>query len=175
MIVAALQSLMDQHGVPASTLTDNWLVFTARPTGRPKGGSNGFGKLLEAHHIQRKNGHPGHPQTQGKIERFHQTLKRWLRARPLPVSITELPALIGEFERWYNHQRPHRSVDRRTPATEYTALPKPSPRPQLQSPSGAPAPTRSPPPAPCHCATPANRATRDQPRPRRKARADAHP
>ena len=123
MVVAALQELIDTHGVPASTLTDNGLVFTARLAGR-KGGRNGFEKLLEAHHIQQKNGHPGHPQTQGKIERFHQTLKRWLRARPLPVSITQLQALLDDFERWYNHQRPHRSVDRRTPATAYTALPK---------------------------------------------------
>lgn len=123
MVVAALQALIDQHGVPASTLTDNGLVFTARLAGR-KGGRNGFEKLLEAHHIQQKNGHPGHPQTQGKIERFHQTLKRWLRARPRPASIADLQQLLNEFEHWYNHQRPHRSVDRRTPATAYTALPK---------------------------------------------------
>lgn len=71
MVVAALQELIDTHGLPASTLTDNGLVFTARLAGR-KGGRNGFEKLLQAHHIQQKNGHPGHPQTQGKIERFHQ-------------------------------------------------------------------------------------------------------
>lgn len=123
MVVDALQSLIDQHGVPASTLTDNGLVFTARLAGR-KGGRNGFEKLLEAHHIQQKNGHPGHPQTQGKIERFHQTLKRWLRAHPRPETIADLQQLLDEFERWYNHQRPHRSVARRTPATAYTALPK---------------------------------------------------
>ena len=83
MVVSALQELIDTHGVPASTLTDNALVFTARLAGR-KGGRNGFEKLLQAHHIQQKNGHPGHPQTQGKIERFHQTLKKWLRARGPP-------------------------------------------------------------------------------------------
>ena len=40
--------------------------------------------------ITQKNGHPGHPQTQGKIERFHQTLKRWLAARPRPATIADL-------------------------------------------------------------------------------------
>lgn len=58
MVVAALQELIDTHGVPASTLTDNGLVFTARLAGR-KGGRNGFEKLLQAHHIHQKNGHPG--------------------------------------------------------------------------------------------------------------------
>lgn len=123
MVVEALQALIDEHGVPASTLTDNGLVFTARLAGR-KGARNGFEKLLQAHQIVQKNGHPGHPQTQGKIERFHQTLKRWLRARPLPATTADLQALLDEFEHWYNHDRPHRSVDRRTPAAAYTALPK---------------------------------------------------
>lgn len=126
MVVAALQSLIHTHGVPASTLTDNGLVFTARLAGRT-GGRNGFEKLLQAHHIQQKNGHPGHPQTQGKIERLHQTLKKWLRARPWPASILQLQALLEEFAHWYNHERPHRSLGRRTPATAYTALPKATP------------------------------------------------
>lgn len=126
MVVAALQELIDTHGAPAATLTDNGLVFTAR-LARHKGARNGFEKLLQAHHIHQKNGHPGHPQTQGKIERFHQTLKRWLRARPRPTSIAELQALLDTFTAWYNHQRPHRATGRRTPATAYTALPKASP------------------------------------------------
>lgn len=75
MVVQAMQELISTFGPPASTLTDNGLIFTARLAGR-KGGRNGFEKLLQAHRIRQINGHPGHPQTQGKIERFHQTLKR---------------------------------------------------------------------------------------------------
>ncbi|GGF37359.1 hypothetical protein GCM10011366_01080 [Ornithinimicrobium tianjinense] len=126
MVVAALQELIDVHGAPASTLTDNGLVFTARLAGR-KGARNGFEKLLQAHQIQQKNGHPGHPQTQGKIERFHQTLKRWLAARARPGTISALQDQLDEFTGWYNHQRPHRSVGRRTPAVAYAALPKATP------------------------------------------------
>lgn len=126
MVVLALQALIETHGPPASTLTDNGLVFTARLAGR-KGARNGFEKLLQAHGIQQKNGHPGHPQTQGKIERFHQTLKRWLRARPRPATLTDLQTLLDTFTHWYNHERPHRSVGRRTPATAYQSLPKATP------------------------------------------------
>ena len=60
MVVAALQHLIDEHGVPTATLTDNGLVFTAHLAGR-KSARNGFEKRLEAHHIQQENGHPGEP------------------------------------------------------------------------------------------------------------------
>lgn len=125
-IVTTMQQLISTYGPPASTLTDNGLVFTARLAGR-KGGRNGFEKLLEAHHIHQKNGAPGHPQTQGKIERFHQTLKRWLTARPLPQTTTELQALLNQFRTWYNTARPHRAIARATPATAYAATPKATP------------------------------------------------
>lgn len=112
MVVATLAELIDTFGPPASTLTDNGLVFTTRLAGR-KGAKGGFEKLLIAHGITQKNGRPGHPQTQGKIERFHQTLKRWLKARPYPDTITDLAELLTEFRRWYNTKRPHRSIGRR--------------------------------------------------------------
>ena len=70
------------YGLPASTLTDNGSVYTARFTH----GHNEFERLLATLGITQKNGHPGHPQTQGKIERFHQTLKRWLTPRPRPTT-----------------------------------------------------------------------------------------
>jgi transposase InsO family protein len=126
MVVDALQHLLDTRGVPAEMLTDNGLVFTARLAGR-KGARNGFEKLLQAHGIRQKNGHPGHPQTQGKIERFHQTLKRWLRARARPDTIADLNILLTRYTTWYNTQRPHRSIDRRTPEAAYQALPKATP------------------------------------------------
>lgn len=126
MIVDAMNTLITTNGAPASTLTDNGLVFTARLAGR-KGGRNGFEKLLQAHRIRQKNGRPGHPQTQGKIERFHQTLHRWLDARPRPETIEELQDLLDQFRNWYNTARPHRATGRRTPEQAYTALPKATP------------------------------------------------
>ncbi|WP_282826586.1 IS481 family transposase [Gulosibacter sediminis] len=126
MVVTVMTELITKYGAPHSTLTDNGLVFTTR-LARFKGARGGFEKLLETHGITQKNGRPGHPQTQGKIEGFHQTLKRWLTARPLPETINDLTHLLTEFRTWYNTARPHRSIGRRTPQTAYTALPKASP------------------------------------------------
>lgn len=83
-VVTAMTELIRQNGAPMSTLTDNGLVFTTRLAGR-KGALGGFEKLLATHGITQKNGRPGHPQTQGKIERFHQTLKRWPAHAGTPV------------------------------------------------------------------------------------------
>lgn len=121
-----LSRLIDIYGPPASTLTDNGLVFTARLAGR-KGGRNAFEKVLTTHRIQQKNGRPGHPQTQGKIERFHQTLKKWISAQPPAETITQLQHQLDEFAGYYNTQRPHRALGRRTPETAYTTGPKATP------------------------------------------------
>src|SRR5699024_2343304 len=91
----------------------------------------GFEKFLETHSIKQKNGRPAHPQTQGKIERFHQTLKKWLKARPPAQTLPELQQLLDEFRTWYNTQRPHRALGRNTPHQAYYQLPKASPQPLI--------------------------------------------
>lgn len=123
MVTSTMQALIDAYGTPASTLTDNGLVFTSRLTGNP-GAKNGFEKLLATHKIRQKNGKPAHPQTQGKIERFHQSLKKWLRARPRAKDLEALNDQLEQFRHWYNTARPHRACGRRTPEQAYTAQPK---------------------------------------------------
>lgn len=112
-----------KHGLPASTLTDNGLVYTTRLAGG-QGGLNGFERLLADLNITQKNSRPGHPTTCGKVERYQQTVKKWLAARPRAQSIPELQQQLDDFVEIYNNQRPHRSLDRRTPATVYGLLPK---------------------------------------------------
>jgi transposase InsO family protein len=141
MVVTVMTELINRYGPPMSTLTDNGLVFTTR-LARHKGARGGFEKLLAAHGITQKNGRPGHPQTQGKIERFHQTLKRFLAARPLPDTIDDLQSMLTEFQTWYNTQRPHRSTGRKTRSRPTPRSPKP-PRPAQHAQNGAPAQTRS--------------------------------
>ena len=76
-----------------------------------------------------RHSRPYHPQTCGKIERFHQTLKNWLTTRPRTSSIRPLQAQLDRFVRYYNTERPHRALSRRTPAEAYQARPKATPLP----------------------------------------------
>jgi len=119
------------NGPPAAMLTDNGLVFTTRfAQGRHTLKTlNSFERALRDLGTRQINGSPSHPQTQGKIERFHQTLKRWLRAQPPATSCTALQHQLDIFVNWYNTQRPHRALNRRTPEEAYTALPKARPLP----------------------------------------------
>jgi transposase InsO family protein len=123
VVVRVFLGLIEEHGPPASTLTDNGSVYTSRFTG----GRNAFEYVLALLRVRQKNGAPGHPQTQGKTERFHQTQQRWLRARPPARTITELQAQLDEFREHYNERRPHRALNRRTPGDAYRATPKAAP------------------------------------------------
>jgi transposase InsO family protein len=125
IVLAAFRAAVTCYGAPASTLTDNGMVFTTRLSGG-KGGRNHLEAELRRLGIKQKNGKPNHPQTQGKVERFQQTLKKWLRARPRqPATLGELQTLLDAFTSIYNTARPHRSLPHRaTPATAYVARPK---------------------------------------------------
>jgi transposase InsO family protein len=128
IVLATFRETAGHHGIPASTLTDNGMVYTVRyagGTGAEKG-RNGFETQLRRWQVVQKNSRPNHPTTCGKVERFQQTLKKWLRAQPAqPQTITELQALIDAFVEAYNRARPHRSLPHlATPAALYETLPK---------------------------------------------------
>lgn len=121
-VVDTFLATVDKFGPPASTLTDNGRVYTARHGG----GRNEFEYVIAALGIRQKNGAPNHPQTQGKIERFHQTLKRWLAARPRARNLVELQTQLDTFRDHYNTARPHRAHGT-TPALAYATSPKAAP------------------------------------------------
>jgi transposase InsO family protein len=132
IVTATFRKAAGQHGIPASTLTDNGMVYTVRLAGHGRqGGRNGFEQQLRDWHVAQKNSRPNHPTTCGKVERFQQTLKKWLRAQPeQPATIAELQALLDRFRTEYNQHRPHRSLPHRaTPAALYNQLPKAVPGP----------------------------------------------
>ena len=127
IVLAEFRQAIKSVGIPASTLTDNGMVFTVRLAGiGRRGGRNAFENELRRLHITQKNGRPNHPTTQGKVERFQQTLKKWLRAQPTqPATIAELQTLLNEFVDEYNNHRPHRSLPHQaTPAALYNSMPK---------------------------------------------------
>ena len=127
IVVDTFRAACAGYGVPASTLTDNGMVFTTRLSGG-KGGRNGFEHELRRLGVTQKNSRPNHPMTCGKVERFQQTLKRWLRAQTQPASVTQLQTLLDRFIDDYNTRRPHRALPQRaTPATAYTTRPKATP------------------------------------------------
>jgi transposase InsO family protein len=70
---------------------------------------------------------PYHPQTCGKIERFHQTQKRGLAAQDPAETIEDLQPQLNVFRGIYNHHRPHRGIGRRIPAEVWAATPKSGP------------------------------------------------
>jgi transposase InsO family protein len=127
IVLAEFRKTVAAHGVPASTLTDNGMVFTTRLAGG-KGGRNGFENELHRLGVTQINSTPNHPTTCGKIERFHQTLKKWLTNQPRAATLAELQTQLNTFVEAYNHDRPHRSLPHQaTPATAYTARPKADP------------------------------------------------
>ena len=128
IVLAEFRAAVAAYGAPASTLTDNGMVFTTRLSGR-RGGRNSFEHELRRLGVKQKNGKPNHPQTQGKVERFQQTLKNWLAAQdPQPATLAQLQALLDAFSSYYNTRRPHKSLPgRATPAAAYAARPKATP------------------------------------------------
>jgi transposase InsO family protein len=134
IVLATFRETYGRYGIPASTLTDNGMVYTVRfATGR--GGRTGLEAELFDLGITQKNSRPNHPTTCGKVERWQQTLKKWLRAqRDQPRTLTDLQALLERFAQEYNQRRPHRSLPHQaTPATAYAARPKATPTPASRS------------------------------------------
>ena len=128
IVLTTFRTAADLHGYPASTLTDNGMVYTVRFAGG-RGGRSMLEHELRRLGIVQKNSRPNHPTTCGKVERFQQTLKKWLRAQPeQPATLIDLQGLLERFTEEYNHHCPHRSLPHHaTPATAYQARPKATP------------------------------------------------
>jgi transposase InsO family protein len=138
-VLNTFRQAADLYGYPASTLTDNGMVYTVRLAGHGRGGgNNSFEAELRRLDIVQKNSRPSRPTTCGKVERFQQTLKKWLRAQPeQPTSLNQLQALLDAFIEEYNHHRPHRSLPHRATPRDHLHDPPqshPDRRPQHRQP-----------------------------------------
>jgi transposase InsO family protein len=122
-VVAVFHRAAERCGYPAALLSDNAAVFS--------GGSRKGKVLLESElerlGIRPSHARPYHPQTCGKVERFHQTQKRWLAAQPAAATLAELGAQLDRLRVHYNVHRPHRALGRRTPQETFDAKVKAGP------------------------------------------------
>jgi len=121
--VAVFHQAASRLGYPAALLRDNAAVFA----GTPRQGKVVLESELERLGIRGSHSRPYHPQTCGKIERFHQTQKRWLRAQPAAATLGELQSQLDRFRLHYNLHRPHRALGRATPQEAFEAKVKATP------------------------------------------------
>ncbi|MEU8268543.1 IS481 family transposase [Sphaerisporangium sp. NPDC049002] len=120
-VCAAFASAMQTFGVPQEVLTDNGKQFTCR-FGGPRAGETLFERICRENGITARNTQPRTPTTTGKIERFHQTVRRELLDQAAPfVSIQHAQAAVDEFVTRYNTARPHQALDMAFPVDRFTA------------------------------------------------------
>ena len=124
-VVDAFLAAATAYGFPASFLSDNAAVFS----GRSRRGRVALELELESRGIEVKHSTPYHPQTCGKVERLHQTLKRYLRQQPAAQSLAQLQLQLDSFREYYNRLRPHRALGRRTPEMAFNARLRARPEP----------------------------------------------
>jgi putative transposase len=121
--VAAITKAIREYGPPALVLSDNGTAFTHRLIHADAAPSR-FARTVNAWGTRLIHSSPYHPQTCGKVERHHQTLKKWLDARPRPATLRALQRLLDAYRDYYNNQRTHSALPGRvTPHHAWTAAP----------------------------------------------------
>jgi transposase InsO family protein len=122
-VLRVFQTAAATWGFPAALLTDNGCVYTTWH----RGGPNVMQTELLALGIDYRHSRPYHPQTCGKVERFHQTMKAFLAKQDPATSIAVLQTQVDRFVEYYNEVRPHRACGRRPPRTAFDARDKARP------------------------------------------------
>jgi putative transposase len=122
--ITAITAAITEHGAPALVLADNGSAFTTRHR-HDNPGISRFARTLHAHGTRLIHSSPYHPQTCGKVERHHQTLKKWLAAQPTqPATLRQLQTLLNRYRTHYNQHRRHSALPRRaTPHQAWTTAP----------------------------------------------------
>lgn len=123
-VLTSFRKALRRHGIPTRVLTDNGAVFTGKPR---RGGRVALEIECDLLGVRLDHSRPYHPQTCGKVERFHQTQKKWLAAQPAAPTLPDLQRQLNRFRRYYNTVRPHRAIGRRTPEQAYRSRPKATP------------------------------------------------
>lgn len=119
-----LTRVFGRYGLPDAFLVDN-----GTPWGNgPEQGWTRFGVWLLKLGVDVIYARPYHPQTRGKNERFHRTLKAEVLALRKFRSFAEVQSVFDRWRELYNHQRPHEALGQAVPASRYHVSPRPMPR-----------------------------------------------
>ena len=126
--IAVVSEAIRRYGAPARFLTDNGTAFNQSR----RGTQSRLERYLKKQGTEPITGRPSHPTTQGKNERLHQTLQKFLDAHRPIYTVERLTVLVNQFEDYYNNQRPHQGLGQpdQTPAQAYQAKPKALPAPE---------------------------------------------
>ncbi|GAB3539003.1 integrase core domain-containing protein [Arthrobacter tecti] len=127
--IAVVTIAIERHGVPQKFLSDNGAALN--PTRRGVRGA--LVDFLKALGVDPITGKPGKPTTQGKNERFHQTLHKYLHRQPPAETMVDLQAQVDAFDRYYNTERVHQALPPgMTPQEAWEATPlAPAPTPPV--------------------------------------------
>jgi transposase InsO family protein len=120
-VATALRACFERSGLPEAMLVDHGTPWWCASNGH---GLTTFAVGLIAQGIDLIYSGVRHPQTQGKVERFHRTLGHRLRQWGLPPQLADFPPLLDRFRLEYNEVRPHEATQLRPPATCYTPSPR---------------------------------------------------
>jgi transposase InsO family protein len=116
-VKTVLRGCFERYGVPAAMLMDHGVPWWNAANG---GGLTTLSVFLLKQGIRLLYGRVRHPQTQGKVERFHRTLGERLRWWGVPTDLRGFAASLARFREEYNQVRPHEALDMQPPAARFT-------------------------------------------------------
>ena len=126
-VKACLTTIFRRYGLPNRLLCDNGAPWGVPSRTGPETGWTALGVWLLRLGIRLSHGRPYHPQTQGKDERFHRSLKAEVLALRRFTSLADCQRAFDQWRPVCNHERPHEALDLATPATRFTPSPRAMP------------------------------------------------
>lgn len=113
-VTQSMEQVFREYGLPNAILSDNGAQFAGF-----RGGYTQFERWLMDLDVLPIHGRPFHPQTQGKIERFHRTMKNELLKRTAFIDLADANKHLNEWRVKYNEVRPHEALNMLCPADVY--------------------------------------------------------
>ena len=114
LVLPTFREAFYEYGMPDSVLSDNGAQFAGFRQGYTQ-----FEKWLMDHDVLPIHGRIKHPQTQGKIERFHRAMNQELLKHYTPKDISDAERVFNEWRNCYNTERPHEALGMKCPSDIY--------------------------------------------------------